>query len=77
MNLLSSLLPLFIILGAYSILSILFAFVKPPQFLDRIFSVPSIFVFLPEKYVVPVGRVFVGVLGLGLIVFLAIRILTV
>ncbi|MBN1499486.1 MAG: hypothetical protein JW982_05000 [Spirochaetes bacterium] len=76
-NLMSSLLPLFIILGVYSILSIIFAFVTPPKFIDRIFTVPGIFVFLPQKYVMPVGRIFVGVAGLGLIAFLAVGILKV
>ncbi|MFO7627241.1 MAG: hypothetical protein R6V62_08285 [Candidatus Fermentibacteraceae bacterium] len=66
-------LPFLIIMGLYSVLSIIFAFVKPPSFLNSIFKVPGIFVFLPDNLVLPVGRVFAGLLGIGLIVFLVIR----
>lgn len=66
-------LPFLIVMGLYSVLSIVFAFVKPPSFLNSLFKVPAIFVFLPDNLVVPVGRVFVGLLGIALIVFLVIR----
>ncbi len=66
-------LPFLIIMGVYSLLSIVFAFVNPPSFLNSIFKVPGIFVFLPDNLVMPVGRVFVGLVGIGLIVFLVIR----
>lgn len=66
-------LPFLIIMGVYSLLSIVFAFVNPPSFLNSIFKVPGIFVFLPDNLVMPVGRVFMGLIGIGLIVFLVIR----
>lgn len=66
-------LPFLIIMGLYSVLSIVFAFVNPPSFLNGFFKVPGVFVFLPDKLVIPVGRVFVGLAGIGLIVFLVIR----
>jgi hypothetical protein len=66
-------LPFLIIMGLYSVLSIVFAFVNPPSFLNSLFKVPGIFVFLPDRLVIPVGRVFVGLAGMGLIVFLVIR----
>lgn len=65
--------PFLIIMGLYSVLSIVFAFVNPPSFLNSLFKVPGIFVFLPDNLVMPVGRVFVGLAGIGLIVFLVIR----
>lgn len=66
-------LPFLIIMGLYSVLSIVFAFVHPPSFLNSLFKVPGIFVFLPDRLVIPVGRVFVGLAGIGLIAFLVIR----
>ncbi len=69
----SGILPFLIVMGAFSVLSILFAFVRPPQFLNSLFKVPSIFAFLPERLVIPVGRVFVGLAGIALIVFLVVR----
>jgi len=66
-------LPFLIIMGLYSVLSIVFAFVNPPSFLNSLFKVPGIFVFMPDRLVIPVGRVFVGLAGMGLIVFLVIR----
>ena len=70
---LMGILPFLIIMGLYSVLSIVFAFVNPPSFLDSLFKVPGIFVFLPDSLVMPVGRIFVGLAGIGLIVFLVIR----
>lgn len=66
-------LPFLIVMALYSVLSIVFAFVNPPSFLNSLFKVPGIFVFLPDNLVIPVGRVFVGLAGIGLIVFLVIR----
>jgi len=51
----------FAILAVYGLLSCVFAFVEPPPAISRIFKVPSIFVFLPDRYVMPVGRIFVGI----------------
>lgn len=65
--------PLLIIMGLYSVLSIVFAFVRPPSFLNSLFKVPGIFVFLPDHLAMPVGRVFMGLLGIGFIVFLVVR----
>ena len=70
---LTSLLPFFIVLGLYSVLSIVFAFVPPPERIASLFKVPSIFIFLPDRLVMPVGRLVVGLLGLGLIGFLIVK----
>jgi hypothetical protein len=45
----------------YGLACSLFAFVEPPGALRSLFKVPSIFVFLPDRWVMPVGRLFVGV----------------
>lgn len=57
----------------YGLLSILFAFVRPPAGLDHFFKVPAIFAFLPDHLVMPVGRIFVGLLCIGVMVFLYIK----
>lgn len=57
----------------YGALSILFAFIRPPAGLDHFFKVPAVFTFLPEKWVMPAGRVFVGILCIAVSVFLYIR----
>lgn len=51
----------FAILTVYGLLSCVFAFIEPPETISRMFKVPSIFVFLPDRYVMPVGRIFVGI----------------
>jgi hypothetical protein len=61
------------IMCLYGLLSILFAFIRPPAGLDHFFKVPSIFTFLPDHLVMPVGRVFVGLLCIGVMVFLYIK----
>jgi hypothetical protein len=58
------------ILAVYGLLSLLFAFVKPPERVQSWFPVPSIFVFLPERWIVPVGRVFVALCSLGMAGFI-------
>ena len=58
------------IMGAWSVASIVFAFVEPPQSVRSLFKVPAIFVFLPDRWVMPVGRVFAGLCGLGLCAYL-------
>ena len=50
----------FIALAAYGAAMILFAFKEPPEFLRSFFKVPAIFVFLPDRWVIPAGRIFVG-----------------
>jgi len=59
-----------LIMGVYGLAMIVFAFVKPPSFLENIFRVPAIFVFLPDKLVLPVGRIFVGICCFGVLFFL-------
>ena len=44
----------------YGILCCVFAFVQPPSALRSWFKVPSLFIFLPDRWVMPVGRLFVG-----------------
>lgn len=66
-------LPFLIIMGLYSVLSIALAFVQLSSFLNSIFKVPGMFIFLPDNLVIQVGRVFVGLAGIGLIAFLVTR----
>ena len=58
-------LPFMIVMGVCGVLYIVFAFVRPPEAVANLFKVPSIFVFLPDSWVIPVGRFFVGALILG------------
>jgi hypothetical protein len=63
----------FAIMCVYGVFSILFAFKRPPEALDHFFKVPSIFVFLPERWVMPAGRIFVGLLCFAVSIFLYIK----
>ena len=63
-----------VVMGLWSILSIVFAFVAPPQRLEQFFRIPAIFIFLPDRYVVPAGRVFTGLVGLGATAWIATKI---
>jgi len=51
------------ILAVWSVLNLLFAFVPPPMAVKGLFRVPVIFVFLPDRLILPVGRVFNGLIG--------------
>jgi hypothetical protein len=44
----------------YGGLCCLFAFKEPPGALRSLFRVPAIFIFLPDRWTMPVGRLFVG-----------------
>ena len=59
------------ILATYGLLCLVFAVVAPPASVRSLFPIPSIFVFLPDRHIVPVGRVFVGLTSLGLAAFMA------
>jgi hypothetical protein len=59
----------------YGLTSLLFAFVEPPTFLSGMYKVPAIFVFLPDRWVMPAGRAFVGIVCLVGAVFFALRVL--
>jgi hypothetical protein len=61
----------FLVMGG---LYILFAFVTPPRPLLHFFRVPAIFVFLPDRLVVPVGRVCAGLLLIGVGTYLRLRV---
>jgi hypothetical protein len=61
------------VMGAWSLLNLLFVFKEPPASVRHFFRVPGIFVFLPEKWVMPAGRLFAGLAGLGLTIFLVYR----
>ncbi len=52
----------------YGGLMILFAFVQPPERLEHFFRVPSVFVFLPSRWTMPVGRLVMGTLSIGIAV---------
>ncbi|MFO0747551.1 MAG: hypothetical protein U1F43_18070 [Myxococcota bacterium] len=66
-------LPLTIVLVSLGALYALFAFVSPPAWLEHFFRVPGIFVFLPERWVVPVGRCAAALLLIGVGIFLYAR----
>lgn len=71
---------LFVFVGftaLYGVLCFVFAFVEPPSVLRSSFRVPSIFVFLPDRLVMPAGRVFVGLCSLVVAGYLAIKVLPV
>jgi hypothetical protein len=61
------------IMSVYGLLSCIFAFVEPPRGIAGFFKVPAIFVFLPERYVVPAGRLFMGILCFALVGFFAVK----
>jgi hypothetical protein len=59
-------------LAVYGLTFLLFAFVEPPGILSHLYKVPAIFVFLPDRWVVPAGRVFLGIVCLvGAVIFAA------
>ena len=58
------------ILVVYGIFSLVFAFVRPPERVQSWFPVPAIFVFLPDRLIVPVGRSFVALCSLGVAGFI-------
>jgi hypothetical protein len=58
------------IMAVFGILYCVFAVVRPPSFVGSFFKVPSLFMVLPDRLVVPVGRMAIGVLILvGAIIF--------
>jgi len=63
------------VMGTWSFLNFLFVFKEPPASVRHFFRVPALFVFLPEKWVMPAGRLFAGLAGTGLTIFLAYRLL--
>jgi hypothetical protein len=63
------------LMSVYGISCLLFAFVQPPEALRSMFKVPAIFVFLPDRWVMPVGRVVLGLGSLALVAFIAIKVL--
>jgi hypothetical protein len=61
-----------VVLGLFGVLYLVFAFVQPPEAIRHFFKVPAIFVFLPDRMAMPVGRFLMGVLllvGLGVLWF--------
>jgi len=61
------------LVGGWGLAYLLFAFVEPPAPIRSWFKVPAIMVFLPERFVVPAGRLFLGVLCLAGAVIFALR----
>lgn len=59
------------ILAVYGLLCLVFAAVEPPRSVRSLFPIPSIFVALPDRLIVPIGRVFVGLCSLGVAAFIA------
>jgi len=60
-------------LGVMGLLYIVFAFKEPPEGVRHFFRVPAIFIFLPDRYVLPAGRFLVGVLLIGTAVGIALQ----
>jgi hypothetical protein len=58
------------ILTIYGLCAIVFAFREPPEALRSLFKVPAIFVFLPDRLVMPAGRLFVGASSLAVVGYL-------
>lgn len=67
--------PFVAIMTVYGILCCVFAFVEPPSALRSLFKVPAIFVFLPDRLVMPVGRLFVGVCCFVLVGVLVVKVI--
>ena len=63
------------LMTVYAVLCFVFAFVEPPDRFRSLFKVPAIFIFLPDRLVAPVGRVFVGLCSLFLVGFIAVKVL--
>lgn len=53
-----------VLLVVWGLAYLVFAFIEPPGFLSSYFKVPAILVFLPDRWIVPVGRLVLGVLVL-------------
>jgi hypothetical protein len=54
----------------YGLCSIAFAFRDPPEPVRSLFRVPAIFIFLPDRLMIPAGRLFLGVSSLALVGYL-------
>ena len=66
--------PFLILMTLVGLFYVVFAFVEPPNMIRGLFRVPAIFVFLPDRWVVPAGRLVVGVLILVGMAVLSIRV---
>ncbi|MBN2192890.1 MAG: hypothetical protein JW751_08740 [Polyangiaceae bacterium] len=61
----------------YGLSCLVFALVDPPRILSYLYRVPAVFVFLPDRLAMPVGRAFVGICSLGVAAFMVVRVLSV
>ena len=62
------------VLAVYGVASIVFVVRRSASHvLSSFFPVPAIFVFLPDRYIRPAGRVFAGLVTICLGVFLFVR----
>jgi hypothetical protein len=52
---------IYLLTGIYGGFNIAFAFREPPESVRYLFTIPSIFIFFPDRYQIPVGRIVVGV----------------
>ncbi len=64
---------LYVVLLGYALLNFMYAFKEPPAALKSFLKIPSIFVFLPNHLVVPVGRIFTGCMTLFLLIFIYVK----
>jgi hypothetical protein len=60
-----------ILMVTYGASCLVFAFVEPPGFLRNLYKVPRIFVFLPDRWVTPAGRLFVGACTIFVAIYVA------
>ena len=51
-----------VLLVVWGLAYLVFAFIEQPSFLASYFKVPAILVFLPGRWIVPAGRLVLGVL---------------
>lgn len=55
------------------LLYVVFAFFEPPAWVARWFEVPSLFVIMPQRYGLRIGRILCGLLLIGGMIVLATR----
>ncbi len=61
------------LMAIYAVFCFVFAFVEPPNAIRSFFRVPGIFVFLPDRWVMPAGRIFVGICSLVVVAILIVK----
>jgi hypothetical protein len=57
----------------YGVFCVIFAFKDPPDFISSAFKIPAVMVFLPDRLVVPVGRIVVALCAFAAAAFMIVR----